>query len=408
MSKEDLFEGISILSPSEIEDSLQEEKEKETLETGENSEEKKDNKEESLDDGLVIAPVIEDETKTEDGEEKKEKELETKKDNVKDDIKSPTTNAYATFIKGLIKDGVLTAGEEAELEELLKDANADTVKKLMETTLEDGLKTKETSWKNGFTGAKKRFLEIEDSFTNADHAIQMAQRLEFFESVTEDTLKGDENLQKNLYYELLKSKNFSDSDAREAVEEASSIDKLEEKALKALPQLKEEAFEVVNTAKKEKEAQILANQNETKERFNNLISSIDKKTSFIPGMDLTKISKEKLKNNITEPVYTDDKGKKYTSLMYKQLKNPAEFEMLINYYDTLGIFNIDKEGNFSPDLSKLKSIAKTNAVTELDAVLAAEAERGVGRSNSYTDESAKTKSIVDFLDKATGHSKRRK
>jgi hypothetical protein len=131
-----------------------------------------------------------------------------------------------------------------------------------------------------------------------------------------------------------------------------------------------------------------------------LLRNIDARDSFIDGLNLNKISKDKLKNNVLNPVYKDPKtGKEFNSLMYKQQRNPVEFEMLINYYDTLGLFNLDTKGNFKPDISKLKSVAKTAAISELDKVIAAEEQRGVGR-NTSVETSQKTGSILDLLEKA--------
>ena len=85
--------------------------------------------------------------------------------------------------------------------------------------------------------------------------------------------------------------------------------------------------------------------------------------------------------------------------MYKQQRNPVEFEMLINYYDTLGLFNLDKDGKFKPDISKLKTVAKTAAINDLDKIIAAEEQRGVGR-NTSVETSQKTDSILNMLENA--------
>ena len=99
------------------------------------------------------------------------------------------------------------------------------------------------------------------------------------------------------------------------------------------------------------------------------------------------------------PVYKDNKtGREYNSLMYKQTRNPVEFEMLINYYDTLGLFNLDKQGKFKPDISKLKQVAKTKAINELDKIIASE-DRNVGK-NTSVETSQKTSNILDMLDRA--------
>ena len=131
------------------------------------------------------------------------------------------------------------------------------------------------------------------------------------------------------------------------------------------------------------------------------MGSIDKKEAFVDGLKLNKVAKDKLKANITQSVYTDDNGKGYTSLMYKQMKNPAEFEMLINYYDSIGLFNLDKSGNFNPNIAKIKNVAKTKAVSEIDKVIASTNERGLGRQTS-NDASKMTKNTLDFFERAFG------
>ena len=254
-------------------------------------------------------------------------------------------------------------------------------------------------WKNNFSGAKKKFLEIEGSFTEADQAIQVAQELEFFDSIKEESIREDESLQKNIYYRYLKSKNFSDADAAEQLEDAEAMGKLEDKAIKAIPQLKKNAQAYVQNAKEAKDAEEQKWQKQRDDGYNNLMNAIDTKETFIDGLKLNKITKEKLKANITKPVYTDDKGKGYTSLMYKQMRNPVEFEMLINYYDSMGLFDISKQGQFTPNISKIKNIAKTKAVSEIDRVIAADNERGVGR-NTSADSSEKSSKILDLLERS--------
>ena len=136
------------------------------------------------------------------------------------------------------------------------------------------------------------------------------------------------------------------------------------------------------------------------------MSTIEEREEFVPGLKLNKLSKEKIKSNITTPVYKDPKnGKEYTSLMYKQMRNPNEFQMLINYYDSIGLFNLDKGGKFTPDISKLKNIAKTKAVSELDKVLSRENELGTGRGNSNPS-SQTTQSALDLLEAAYSRKKR--
>lgn len=400
MEKDNLWEGISIMSPQEMENGYTNDQEKETdEETTEESGERDS-------DEFTITPISTDKEKLDKDDDFSIEPTETNSNVTNDSKREVELNKYSALIKDMIEEGVLTGPEGEELEELLQDASTKTIKDLMSLTVEKAFKAKEQGWKNSFSGAKKKFLEIEDAFTDADTAIVMAQRLEFFDNVSESDISENADLQKQMYFEYLKSKNFSDTEAYEAIEEADAIDKLEEKALKALPELRKSAQSVVSTSMKEKEAYQEKLKADYEENYQRLMSTIEEREEFVPGLKLNKVSKEKIKSNITTPVYKDPKnGKEYTSLMYKQMRNPNEFQMLINYYDSIGLFNLDKGGKFTPDISKLKNIAKTKAVSELDKVLSRENELGTGRGNSNPS-SQTTQSALDLLEAAYSRKKR--
>lgn len=384
-NNEELFEGLQIMSPEELNSAVKAEdgSSEEPNNSGGESEE------------FVLKPVA-----AETGDDATTKE--SKETYVQEKTSASNENrgetVYKALLKELVKEGVITA-EEAELEQL--PGNFDTIKSLVNKTVETSFKNKEENWKRNLSPEKKRFLEIEDAFDETDHAILMAQRLEFFENISIDAVKTDINLQKQIYFEQLKSKNFSDQEAVEAIEDAVAIDKLEDKALKAIPELKAMSEAIVEQSRQAKEQQTKAAIEQQTKAFESLLANIDTRDQFIDGLNLNKIAKDKLKNNITSPVYKDPKtGKEYNSLMYKQARNPVEFEMLINYYDTLGLFNLDSKGNFKPDISKLKNVAKTAAINELDKIIAAEEQRGVGR-NTSVETSQRTEGILSLLEKAT-------
>jgi hypothetical protein len=384
MGKEDLFDGIQIMSPSEIESSL------ENSDEG-ISREEHDNTEQTSSDEFEIIALGNTGTSSQ--------ESSTEEPRSSTDPVPTNTNAYSALIKDMIKEGVITGPEGDELEEILKDASLETVKNFIQNTAEESFKAKQNSWKESLDPAKKRFLEIEDAFNETDKAIQMAQRLEFFDNLNLENVKTDEKLQKSIYYEYLKEKGFSDAEAMEAIDDASSVDKLQEKALKAIPSLKESTESYITESRKAKQVEVETKAKENQEAFTKLLGTIEEREEFVPGLKLNKVAKDRLKANITTSVYKDQKGNEYTSLMYKQMRNPAEFEMLINYYDTLGLFNFDNSGKFKPDITKLKNVAKSAAVSELDRVLSKENEQGVGQGNSRPISNT-TKGALDLLEKA--------
>lgn len=384
-NNEELFDGLQIMSPEELNSAVQAKEgdsENANISEGESEE-------------FVLKPV---EAETGDDATTRESKETYVKQPTTDSNENRSETVYKALLKELVKEGVITA-EEAELDQL--PGNFDTIKSLLNKTVETHFKNKEENWKRSLSPEKKKFLEIEDAFDETDYAILMAQRLEFFENVSVDAIKGDENLQKQIYFEQLKAKNFSDQEALEAIEDAISINKLQDKALKAVPELKAMSENIVQQSRQQKELQTKAAIEQQTKAFESLLSNIDTRDHFIDGLNLNKISKDKLKSNIVTPVYKDNKtGKEYNSLMYKQARNPVEFEMLINYYDTLGLFNLDKEGKFKPDISKLKNVAKTAAINELDKIIAAEEQRGVGR-NTSVETSQRTEGILNLLEKAT-------
>jgi hypothetical protein len=370
---EELFEGLQIMTPSELNSAVAESNKEET---GEEEIEVDEPQE-------VITPV----------------EKTTKQSNTESsvDTASKTEAVYKGLMKELVNAGILTAEDVEKLDEL--PGTLDSIKSLVDKTVKTNFKKAEENWKKSMPSVKKRFLEIEDAFDETDQAILMAQRLEFFDSIDNDALEKDVNLQKQVYFDLLKSKNFSDQDAMEAIEDAESVGKLADKALKAIPELKNQAQGYVKEAKAFKEERTKAEIEAQNKAFENLISNIESRDAFIDGLSLNKVAKDRLKGNILNPVFKDDAGQEYNSLMYKQKRNPVEFEMLINYYDTIGLFNLDKQGKFKPDISKLKNVAKTAAVNELDKIISSEEQRGVGR-NTSVETSQKTEGLLSMLESA--------
>jgi hypothetical protein len=385
MESNELFEGLQIMSPEELNKAVATESGEEGTPAGSESTEEP---------ASLFAPVV-----TETGEGAGENKVTP--DSTKGDSTEGVTKneaVYKALMKELVNSGVLTVEEVEKLDEL--PGTLDTIKDLVSKTVETGVKQNQENWKKSLDSTKKRFLEIEDAFDATDQAILMAQRLEFFDSVKTEDVQADVNLQKQIYFELLKSKNFSDQDAVEAINDAEQMNKLQEKSLKAIPELRKQANEVVEGARLEKETKTKAEIEAQTKMFDNLVQNIESREAFIDGLNLNKIAKEKLKANIMTPVHKDpESGTEYNSLMYKQKRNPVEFEMLINYYDTIGLFNLDKEGKFKPDISKLKNVAKTAAINELDKVIAAEEQRGVGR-NTSVETSQKTEGLLSMLENA--------
>ena len=92
-------------------------------------------------------------------------------------------------------------------------------------------------------------------------------------------------------------------------------------------------------------------------------------TEVVPGVKITNKEKEKIFESMTKVVEQDQFGNPMNEVMVTRAKNPIGFEKLLHYYYQLGLFNIDEDGNIAPDLSKLKTSAKSSAIDELNKAL---------------------------------------
>jgi len=271
-------------------------------------------------------------------------------------------NKYSVFAKELAEMGALGEFEEGEIK------SADDLKELVEKTLEEKKKKFESSYGDKFSGAKKKFLEIESSFDDESVAINVAKDLAFYEDITDDKLK-DEKVAEQVYTKYLKATGLTDDQITEMVDDAKLLDKLTDKAKSSVEPLKTMTNAFV---KQQADAKKLAEEkfeNSQKEIVQKITTMIDEKDHFIEGLALNKVTRDKIKSSMSETVHVGEDGRKFTEIAYKQNKNPEGFATLINYLNVLGVFKQDKNGDFTPDISKLMKVSKSKASSELDSLL---------------------------------------
>ena len=135
--KEDLFEGLQIMSPEEL---------NAVVESDENSEgeEKETKTEESSE---MFQPV-----------ESEKGEGAYEDTNNQTDSKTATSNEkseaiYKGLIKELVDSNIITAAEADKLDEL--EGSLDTIKELMNKTVQTNFKHAEQQWKDNMPAAKK-------------------------------------------------------------------------------------------------------------------------------------------------------------------------------------------------------------------------------------------------------------
>ena len=88
------------------------------------------------------------------------------------------------------------------------------------------------------------FLEIEDYFDDETVAMRVAKDLDYYGKVTDDVIRENANVQKDLLSRYLRMKGMNQNEITEALSEAEALAKLEDKALQAFPQLKQAASQI--------------------------------------------------------------------------------------------------------------------------------------------------------------------
>ena len=290
-----------------------------------------------------------------------------------EDSSTEEDTVYSALVKELQDKGILDLKEGQRVE------SADDLAALFDDTI------------------KKLFLEIEDAFDDELTAMRVARDIDYYNNITPEILSSQENIQKDILARYLKAKGLNNQEVTEALDEATTLAKLEEKAHSALPQLKNAAGNFVETKRKEKEERIQRTTKREEDSFNSMLDSVDDLTEILPGIELTARHKTAIKKSMTDIAFTDsESGAQYTELGHKQYSNPQGFEKLIQFYNILGLFNTDKEGNFKPEVDKISKLTEKQVKRKLDELIREQQQTSIPGQKS----SAGTKLNLSFWDSA--------
>lgn len=310
-----------------------------------------------------------------------------------DEVDEPSTSddAYVALAKQLVVDGVLSEFNEEEF-----DGTSEGLKKLVDDSLNNRTAKNIEKFKNSFTGPEKVFLNIRDSFSSDAQAIEVAKKITFYDTVTDGDIENDKKIATEIYSEELRLKGYSPEQITEEIQDADDLGKLETKAIRASKQNKSHYHTIVKNSDEEKKQREIEQENAQRSFVDNLKSSIDSREYIVKGLPFNETYKKKLKSSMTEASHTDKDGNQYTALGWKQKNNSVEFDVLTNYYNELGLYNVDASGNFKPDFSKINKIAKSKASTELDKILtqdenAKRASRTSSNKNNSIEQDLKDK-----------------
>jgi hypothetical protein len=274
--------------------------------------------------------------------------------------------------------------EEGIVDEVFEDK--DSLFNYFKSVAENEIK----EWRSNLPEEITTIIENYEQGVPFDELLSITSNQIRLDSIDDEVLSDNLELQKNLVRNYYLNKGFNESKIEKMISKSLELDELEEEATEALSELKEleaqRLEELKERTKQEQEEQRLAYE----QTINNLNNTIKETKEIIPGIKLDDKAKKDLFNMITKPATQKD-GVNYSQVMLLREKDPIGFEVKLNYYAKLGLF--DENPKF--DLITKKS--ETKALNKLEKQLEEDLKSRINKSNANSRNSDDNSDVLDAL-----------
>lgn len=247
---------------------------------------------------------------------------------------SPNKHFYSSVAKALKEEGIFQTLEDNEVEEISSAEDfAEAVNKQIHSMLDD---------------RQKRIDEALNSGISISDIQRYEKALEFFNSLQENDIidesdKG-EKLRKQLIYTDFINRGYSTERAQREVQKSFSSGTDIEDAKEALASNKEffqsEYDNTIREAKEEEQKEV----EKRKKQAEDLRRSILEDNKIFGDLQVDKVTRRKIYDNISKPVYKDpETGELFTAIQKYEMENRPEFLKNIGVLFTLtdGFKNLD-------------------------------------------------------------------
>lgn len=273
-------------------------------------------------------------------------------------------NVLKSLAKALYDEGVISELDEESLNST-DESEAEVLIKLIGSEISKNV----DSYKSNLPDRVKKVIDNYEEGVPLDVIIGLESTNQRLEGITDEQIKGDDNLQKLVITDSFKRMGLTDEKVQKRIQQFEDLGQLEDEAIDALANTKEyyaEALENEKVKAQEKRTEYAEAQKKTLE---DLKKSVMATEELVAGVKITNQEKEKIYESMTKVIDQDKNKNPMNTVMVTRSKNPMGFEQLLHYYHNLGLFNIEDDGTLKPDLSKLKSGAKSSAISELNKSL---------------------------------------
>ena len=312
---------------------------------------------------------------------------------------SPSSSPYLAFARDRANEGVFLDFTDEEWKQLVEENEGDeaaALRQISNVSVQAMIRNGIEQFKNSLTPEEKMLYEAKEKGLPVDEYALTKKSLQYYKGIDKDSLVDNEDLQTEIVRKALEIRGFSKEEIDEEIDGYKSLEKLEDKANKALELLPGYYEKKLTKIEDDAKARDEAAKDQIRQRVAKMKQLVDNVPEIVPGIKLTKPTRQKIMESMTKPVAKDEDGNLLNPVMVTRMKNPEAFEMMLHYYHTLGLFNMDEEGNMKPDFSKITNKVKTKAVDSMRSVFETKGKTSTGRPNvpkSQEDE-------LDEFDKA--------
>ena len=301
--------------------------------------------------------------------DKTEKTEETKKTSSKGDPSdSSSSSPYLAFAKDRANEGVFLDFNEEDWTNLVERNEGDesaALKELSVISMQEMVRQGVEGYKESLTPEERALYDAKDKGLPLDEYSVAKRGFDRYSKIAKEDLAENVALQEEVVGKVLELRGFSPEEIKEEIEGYKSLENLEAKAEKALPVLPKTFKGKMDGMEADATAAEQARQDGIRQRVARMKRTVESTPEIIPGIKLTKPTREKIMKSMTVPIAKDEQGQPLNPVMATRHRNPDAFEMMIHYYHDLGLFNIDDDGQMKPDFSKIAKVQKTKATDEM-------------------------------------------
>ncbi len=284
---------------------------------------------------------------------------------------SPSSSQYLAFAKDRASEGVFLDFNDEDWK-MLKERNdgdeAAALRELSEISIRQMVKDGVDNYKESITDEDRALYEAREKGVPVDKYGKAKHELAKWSKIKTEDLEENEKLQIDVVTKGYELRGFTKDEIAEEIENLKVLEKLESKAQAFLPALPKKFKDEITNMEEGATAEEKSRTDRIRQGVAKMKQFVDTTPEIIPGIKLTKPTREKIMKSMTEPIANDAEGQPMNPVMVTKAKNPQAFETMVHYYHQLGLFNIDEDGNMKPDFSKIVKTAKNEATDSMRGV----------------------------------------